>query len=164
MERSDSSSVRQAPKPRATPSAGPTSLPSPICGQPLKRSSSSWSRGGARGDCQASHFGRFLKVFLEYQASRQEDPLFEPARPAIPARVRLPRDVGEGTLISDSHTAAVSDLFNGCYEILLEALVRFFLHVDEGESELTALADTAVDSMFTVIAPLGRLLTRLPVG
>jgi hypothetical protein len=119
---------------------------------------------GARGDWQDSHYGRFLKVFHEYQASKQDDPLFEPARPAIPARVRLPSDVGEGTLIADPHTAAVSDLFNGCYEILLEALVRFFVHVDEGESELTALADTAVDSMFTVIAPLGRLLTRLPIG
>jgi hypothetical protein len=119
---------------------------------------------GARGDWRDSHYGRFLKVLDEYRAAKQEDPALEPARPATCARVRLPRDVSEGTLISDSRTAAVSDLFNGCYEALLETLLRYFVHVDEGEADLTTLADTAVDAMFTVIAPLGRLLTRLPIG
>src|SRR5215469_17001258 len=83
---------------------------------------------GARGDWQNSHYGRFLKVFEEYLALKQADPAFEPARPVIPARVRLPRDVSEGPLISDPRTAAVSDLFNGCYEVLIEVLLRFFVH------------------------------------
>jgi hypothetical protein len=125
---------------------------------------------GARGSWQESHYGRFLQVLKEYRALKQVDPSFEPARPAIPARVRLPRDVVEGPLISDARTAAVSDLFNGCYEALLEVLLRFFVHEGAGagagetEAELAALSDVAVDAMFTVIAPLGRLLTRLPVG
>lgn len=119
---------------------------------------------GARGNWQNSHYGRFLTVLNEYHTAKQEDPAFEPARPVIPARVRLPRDVSEGTLISDPRTAAVSDLFNGCYEALLEALLRFFVHVGEGKTELMALADVSVDAMFAVIAPLGRLLMQLPVG
>lgn len=117
---------------------------------------------GARGNWQESHYGRFLKVLEEYLALKRADPSFEPARPVIPARVRLPRDVNEGPLISDTRTAAVSDLFNGCYELLIEVLLRFFVH--EGDVEMAALSDTAVGAMFTVLAPLGRLLTRLPVG
>ena len=119
---------------------------------------------GARGNWEESHYGRFLKVLEEYLALKQADPSFEPARPAIPARVRLPRDVPEGPLIADARTAAVSDLFNGCYEVLLEVLLRFFVHEGEQEADLAALSDAAVGAMFTVIAPLGRLLTRLPVG
>ena len=125
---------------------------------------------GARGDWQASHYGRFLKVLEEYLALKQTDPTFEPARAVIPARVRLPRDVNDGPLLSDPRTAAVSDLFNGCYEALLEVLLRFFLHEGAGEvadardAEMTSLSDVAVGAMFTVIVPLGRLLTRLPVG
>lgn len=119
---------------------------------------------GARGNWEDSHYGRFLKVLEEYLAMKQADPTFEPARTAIPARVRLPRDVPEGPLISDPRTAAVSDLFNGCYEALIEILLRFFVHEGEGEAELAALSDAAVGAMFAQIVPLGRLLTRLPVG
>jgi Ferritin-like len=119
---------------------------------------------GARGNWQEAHYGRFLKVLEEYLALKQADPSFEPARPAIPARVRLPRDVNEEQLISDTRTAAVSDLFNGCYEALIEILLRFFVHEGEGDAELAALSDAAVGAMFSVIVPLGRLLTRLPVG
>jgi ferritin-like protein len=137
---------------------------------------------GARGDWQESHYGRFLKVLEECLASKQADPTFQPARPVIPARVRLPRDVNEGPLLSDPRTAAVSDLFNGCYEALLEALLQFFVHEGAGDRrnageagdvgdlgdlddvELRTLADASIGAMVTVIAPLGRLLTRLPVG
>jgi ferritin-like protein len=119
---------------------------------------------GARGNWEQAHYGRLSKILEEYLALKQADPTFEPARPVIPARVRLPRDVTEGALISDARTAAVSDLFNGCYEVLIEVLLRFFVHEGEAEAELAALSDAAVGAMFTVIAPVGRLLTRLPVG
>jgi hypothetical protein len=119
---------------------------------------------GARGDWQESHYGRFLKVLEEYLELKRLDPSFEPARPVIPARVRLPRDVNEGPLIGDTRTAAVSDLFNGCYEVLIEVLLRFFVQEGEDDAAMATLSDAAVGAMFTVIAPLGRLLTRLPVG
>jgi hypothetical protein len=119
---------------------------------------------GARGNWREAHYGRFLTVLEEYLALKRADPSFEPARLAIPARVRLPRDVDEGPLISDTRTAAVADLFNGCYETLIEVLLRFFLHEGTGDAEMATLSNAAVDAMFTVIAPLGRLLTRLPVG
>jgi hypothetical protein len=119
---------------------------------------------GARGNWQESHYGRFLKVLEEYLALKQVDPSFQPARPTVPARVRLPRDVNEGLLISNTLTAAVSDLFNGCYEVLIELLLRFFVHEGESDAEMVTLSDAAIGAMFSVIAPIGRLLTRLPVG
>ncbi len=119
---------------------------------------------GARGHWQDAHYGRFLRVLEEYTAFKQQDPAFDPARPVVPARARLPRDVSEGELISDARTAAVTDLFNGCYEALLEMLLRFFLHEDETRDELMALSDASVSAMFSLIVPLGRLLTALPVG
>jgi hypothetical protein len=119
---------------------------------------------GARGNWQESHYGRFVKVLEEYLALKQEDPSFHPARPTVPARVRLPRDVNEGLLITNTRTAAVSDLFNGCYEVLVELLLRFFVHEGESDAEMVTLSDAAIGAMFSVIAPIGRLLTRLPVG
>jgi Ferritin-like len=40
---------------------------------------------GARGDWQSAHYGRFLRVWDEYQQLRDQDPTFDPARPVIPA-------------------------------------------------------------------------------
>jgi hypothetical protein len=119
---------------------------------------------GARGHWEDAHYGRFLHVLDEYLALQREDPAFAPSRPAVPARARLPRDVSEGELITDPRTAAMADLFNGCYEMLLEVLLRFFLHEGETPTELKTLANAAVEAMFAVITPLGRLLTALPVG
>jgi len=61
-------------------------------------------------------------------------------------------------------TARVADLFNGTYEVLLQLLLRFFVHSDETAEELTMLADAAQNAMFGVLKPIGYLLTSLPVG
>ncbi|MGE5139196.1 MAG: ferritin-like domain-containing protein, partial [Rudaea sp.] len=119
---------------------------------------------GARGDWKNAHYGRFLSVLDEFRALKAKDPAFEPARPVIPAFVRLPADTTGVTLIEDPHTARVSSLFNGCYEVMLQILLRYFIHDSETDEQLKALADVGVDLMFDAIEPLGRLLTSLPVG
>ncbi len=119
---------------------------------------------GARGDWKNAHYGRFLSVLDEYRTVKAQDPAFEPARPVIPAFVRVPADSPAVTLIEDPHTARVSSLFNGCYEVMLQVLLRYFIHHDETDEQLKALADVGVDLMFDAIEPLGRLLTSLPVG
>lgn len=43
-------------------------------------------------------------------------------------------------------------------------LHRYFAHAEESDAEIGTLADVAVGLMFAVIAPLGQLLTTLPVG
>jgi hypothetical protein len=119
---------------------------------------------GARGDWSSAHYGRFLTVLDELQAIKRADPTFEPAHPVVAAGVRPVDGVHPDVLITDPITAAVSDLFNVSYDLVLQILVRFFANVGEDRDELGVLADTAVHLMFGVIKPLGLLLATLPVG
>jgi hypothetical protein len=48
--------------------------------------------------------------------------------------------------------------------VLLQVLLRYFIHGTESDEELTILCNMAVDVMFQLIKPLGELLTRMPVG
>lgn len=96
---------------------------------------------------------------------RESDPNFEPARPVVPAYVRYHDDVTDPIVkISDSLTLRVADLFNSTYEIMLQLLTRFFLHVGTTQAEREVLANTAVDVMYKGVRPLGTYLTALPVG
>jgi hypothetical protein len=58
----------------------------------------------------------------------------------------------------------VADLFNSTYEIMLQLLTRYFLHVGTTHKELVTLSNTAVDVMYQGVRPLGSFLTALPVG
>ncbi len=119
---------------------------------------------GARGDWRQAHFGKFLQIMQEYRDLKQQDPGFEPARPVVAAYVRPPSDTSEVPLISDPVTAGVSELFNASYEVLLQILMRYFIHSNETEDELQTLSSTALNMMFMVIKPMGHLLTTLPIG
>jgi hypothetical protein len=119
---------------------------------------------GARGDWRNAHYGKFLQVYNEYLDLKRQDPDFEPTRTVKPAFVRQPADTGPVELISDPVTAGVSNLFNGSYATLLSMLNRFFLHGGETDAEFKVLSDVCVDLMFTVIRPVGILLTTLPIG
>ena len=119
---------------------------------------------GARGDWRQAHFGKFLQIMQEFRDLKQQDPGFEPARPVVAAYVRPPSDTDEVPLISDPLTAGVSELFNASYEVLLQMLMRYFIHGKETEDELQTLSSTAISTMFMVIKLLGHLLTTLPIG
>jgi truncated hemoglobin YjbI len=119
---------------------------------------------GPRGDWRNAHFGRFLGVLDEYLAMMEANPGLEVARPVLPALVRPPEG-GEGAdLITDQSTAAIADLGNVAYEVLLQLLYRLLSHIDESDDQIKTLADVGVRLMFDVIEPLGELLTTLPVG
>ena len=119
---------------------------------------------GARGDWKDAHFGKFLKIFNEYQEIKAKDPAFSASRPVLAAFTRVPGEVETAELIDDPFTSKVSDLFNASYEVLLQVLSRFFLQVDTTKEGLEMLSDVSVRLMVTVIKPLGTLLTTLPVG
>jgi hypothetical protein len=119
---------------------------------------------GARGDWSTGHYGRFLAVFEEYRAVKEANPTFEPAFRNVPAAVR-PVDGQVPTIwITDPTTAAMTDLFDSVYDLLLQMIIRFFAFGEETDDELRTLAHTAVGLMFTVIKPLGLLLARSPIG
>jgi len=79
----------------------------------------------------------------------------------------MPSDLGSASGISaieDPLTISVCNLFDGCYELLVQMLGRLFVHADESEAELKLLADTTVGLMSLAIEPLGSAITRLPAG
>ena len=119
---------------------------------------------GARGDWSSSHYGRFLAVLEEYLERRAADPLFEPAHPVTAAGVRPVEGVEPDVRITEPVTAAVSDLCNVVYDLLLQMIVRYFAFGEESDQELDVLAASAVRLMGGVVKPLGLLLARLPVG
>ncbi len=119
---------------------------------------------GARGDWSEAHYGRFLVVLEEYQELRAGDPAFEPTHPVSAAGVRPVEGVEPEVRISDPATAAVSDLFNVVYDLILQMIVRYFAASEETEDQRDALAYALVVLMVVVIKPIGLLLATLPVG
>ena len=120
---------------------------------------------GARGDWRPAHYGRFLAIWDEYAKLTEADPAFEPAFPVIPAFTRQPYDIAEPQpLLTDPVTRAIAEVFNLGYEVLLQALNRFFTHTDETEEQLQTLVGAAFGLMAGVLRPLGRTLPRLPAG
>lgn len=119
---------------------------------------------GARGDWSNAHYGKFLGIMNEYMQMKEQSPTFAPARAVMAAVVRPPADIDDVPLIADPLTAAIADLFNASYEVLLQVLIRFFIHTEETAAELQTLSQVSVKLMFAVIKPLGQLLTTLPVG
>jgi hypothetical protein len=119
---------------------------------------------GARGEWRDAHFGRLLGILDEYLALKGADPEFEPARSVVAANVR-PQPTGVVVpLITDPGTTRAMDLLNVSYEVLLQLLSRYFAHTDESPEQLEVLADVSVGLMYTVIKPLGSVVTSLPVG
>ena len=123
---------------------------------------------GARGDAEDSHYARFLAMGEEYDRTLREDPGFEPGRHVMwnPYSM-LPHDIGDNSevnLIEDPLSIDISNLFDGCYELLKQMLGRLLLHTGESEDQLTRLSDISVGLMVDVIGPLGEALTTLPAG
>ncbi len=119
---------------------------------------------GARGDWSSAHYGRLCAVLEEYLAVRAADARFEPAHPVTAAGVRAVEGVEPVVRIGDPITAAVSDLCNVIYELLLQLIVRYFAFGEESDEELDVLAGASVRLMVGGIRPLGLLLATMPVG
>jgi hypothetical protein len=119
---------------------------------------------GPRGDWRHAHFGCFLNVLDEYLAMVQANPGLEVTRPVLPVLVRPPESGADADLITDPRTAAIADLGNVAYEVLLQLLYRLLCHVDENDEQTQTLSQVAVRLMFDAIEPIGELLTTLPVG
>jgi hypothetical protein len=119
---------------------------------------------GPRGDWRDAHFGRFLGVLDEYLAVCAANPDVEVARPVLPALVRPPESGESADLITDPRSAAVAELGNVAYEVLLQILYRLLSRIDENDEQMKILSQVGVGLMRNVIEPLGEILTTLPVG
>ena len=119
---------------------------------------------GPRGDWKDAHFGQFVDILDEYTQLRAANPAFDPVRPVVTVNVRPAVRETDIPLVTDPLTRQVMDLFNVAYEILLLMLQRFFVHTEETDAQLKALADATVALMYQAIKPLGDLVTTLPAG
>jgi hypothetical protein len=123
---------------------------------------------GASHESIDSHYSKFVRIWQEYKELLSEDPDFQPSRPVLTnPHSLLPTDLAHSAevhLVDDETTDDLCNLFDGCYELLVQILSRLFLHAEESEEELKRLARITEDLMFEVIEPLGNLLTTLPAG
>ena len=79
---------------------------------------------GASGDNEDSHYGQFKAMGEHYDQMLAEDPSFVPGRPVVsnPYFI-LPQDVGNLSsvnLLEDRLSVAISNLFDGCYELVMQ--------------------------------------------
>lgn len=123
---------------------------------------------GASPDAVDSHYQRFLAMRSEYREVLSADPDFRPGRPVLTNPYALmPADMHAGSgvnILDDPLSVDMCRLFDSCYEVMVQALGRLFVHAEESEAEFAALADTSVGLMMRVILPLGSAITLLPAG
>lgn len=123
---------------------------------------------GASVDTVDSHYHKFNRIRQEYQAILDEDEYFEPARAVLPNPFATrPTDLAaesEINIIDEPLSIDVSNLFDGCYELMVQMLGRLFVHAEESEKDLRSLADATAQMMTEVVLPLGAALTTLPAG
>jgi hypothetical protein len=123
---------------------------------------------GASPEAEDSHYRRFARMREEYRELLAADPAFQAGRPVLTSPyAMLPTDLPasiEVNVIDDRLSIEMCGLFDGCYELMVQILGRLFVHAEESEEELQALADIAVEMMIEVIEPLGSAITLLPAG
>ena len=123
---------------------------------------------GARLEDENSHYARFVALLNEYDEILKHDPNFEPGRRVVKNPYSIyPNDIQDATgvsLIENPVTMDVCNLFDGCYEVLIQLMGRLLIGGEESEAQLTEIADITVAIMIDVIGPLGDVITTLPAG
>jgi CDGSH-type Zn-finger protein/uncharacterized Fe-S cluster protein YjdI len=113
---------------------------------------------GADGDNERSHYNRFLGMCEAYHRLEAADPGFAPARPVASNPV-MRRGPDRGNLWVDApEAAAVMDLANAIYNVMLRALSQGF--ADNDPVRKRAFIDVSIDGMYA-LTPVAEHLTRL---
>ena len=113
---------------------------------------------GADGDNERSHYNRFLAMCDAYHKLEAADPGFAPARPVADNPV-MRRGPDRGNLWVDApEAAAVMDLANAIYNVMLRALSQGF--ADNDPIRKRAFIDVSIDGMYA-LSPVAEHLTRL---
>lgn len=126
---------------------------------------------GTKADRTDCHYGAFLKIRDEFEAeiarAATTGETFIPARVVVEnptPRLRPDQSASDVSLIEDSYTAAVAELFDAVYLLMLRQL-QYVFSEHPGKEELTQqFARTAIGLMPTVVKPLGEALSLLPAG
>jgi CDGSH-type Zn-finger protein/uncharacterized Fe-S cluster protein YjdI len=118
---------------------------------------------GAQRETAGSHFQRFVAIRSEFEQLRRENPHFVPAHPAAtnPVLRRPPQPEGR-VWLEDRRAAAVVDLANACYALMLRMLAYAYT-VASPAPEKAATLDIALGLM-RAMTWLGEEAARLPAG
>ncbi len=120
--------------------------------------------GATERDSERSHYARFLAIRREYEALQSEHPDFHPSRPVAHSPVmRRPPEPGGKVWVSAEPAAALLDLANATYALMLRALAALFGPVAIEPEARAALSDLSVSSMF-LLGPLAERLATLPAA
>jgi hypothetical protein len=123
---------------------------------------------GASVEVENSHYQRFVRIREQYGQALVADPDFNPARPVLSSPyAALPTDLAQPdavNILDEPLSVDVCNLFDGCYELMVQILGRLFAHAEEPHADLVRLADVSVGLMIEVLVPLGEALTTLPAG
>jgi Ferritin-like len=120
---------------------------------------------GTIEDQEDCHFGLFKSIQVQYKSFLHADPLFRPARDIITNPVVFNKGnyaAGSGELIINPVTRDAADIFDDCYNLMLQALQHAFANTINDKSFNKQVASIAIQLMVRVIKPLGELLTKLP--
>ncbi len=139
--RTGCSSARMRPRPPRSRSVGRSSSRSPTSRPPAGRSTTSSSRARGREATGAPPTtAASSPSSTSSSRSRQPTPRSSRRTRSSRAGVRPVDGVHPDVVITDPVTAAVSDLFNVNYDLILQILVRFFANVGEDREQLGLLA------------------------
>jgi hypothetical protein len=115
---------------------------------------------------EGSHYDTFLKTRKALAEELERDPTFDPARAVVlnPRTRPHPDAPYPSTLIENTDTRAVTELFNACYEIALLMLMQLYSFGGETMLEREALRNASRQMMSGVLRPMAEILTELAVA
>ncbi len=123
---------------------------------------------GASAENVNSHYAKFNAIRDEYKEILLQDPDFQPARPVLTNPYAIaPTDKDAGTevnIVDDPTTADLCNLFDGCYELLIQILGRLLMHNGESDADFKTLAKVTEGLMIEILDPLGSVITTMPAG
>ncbi len=118
---------------------------------------------GAPGKREGSHYDTFLSMRKELHSQTQGR--FDPSRPVVlnPRTRKHHRDAPiEGTVITNSDSLKVAELFNMCYELSLLTLSQLFSFGGESSGERDILRRSSRQLMTMALRPIAEILTDMP--
>ena len=126
---------------------------------------------GTQADRKDCHYGAFLNIRdeleREMERAAENGEMFVPSRPVIEnpvPRLRPDHQAGTVNVIEDHFTAAVAELFDEVYILMLRQLQYVFSNHPQKLEVARRFARAAIGLMPTVVKPLGEALALLPAG
>lgn len=122
---------------------------------------------GSPADRIDSHFGMFVSMYDEFLALSRARTGFAPVRDVQSnplSRLHVDNSYPGWRLIQDPLTRSINDLCSSVYVLMLDVLQQVFAAPHDSLAYRQAMAELSLRMMTAVLAPLGDVLTRMPMG